>query len=90
MVVVAFASGLIGLGAARDAALAAPRALPGCPGYASAMAAAQDALRRGDKPAALRKLREARAMLESCGSRDAERASAVRALASRAVRATCS
>lgn len=83
----AFASGLIGLGAARGAALAAPRALRGCPGYASTMAAAQEALRRGDEQAALRKLREARAMLESCGGRDAESASAGRAVASRAVAA---
>ena len=45
-----------------------------CAGYSSALTAAQDALRQGDKEAALRKLREARALLSSC-SRGADTAS---------------
>lgn len=68
------------------AALVAPALAPGvagatptrdllrCAGYSSALTAAQEALRQGDKEAALRKLREARALLSSC-SRGADTAS---------------
>jgi hypothetical protein len=46
------------------------------------MLAAQEALRAGDEQAALRKLREARALLTAC-SRGANTASVGRAIASR-------
>lgn len=47
--------------------LASATQLPGCPGYSRLLTAAAEALRRGDKKMALEKLREARAVLATCG-----------------------
>jgi len=64
LVVVAFL--FFGLAPLRGVAAAAPRTIPGCPGYAALLGAAQEALRRGDDKAALVKLREARSALDRC------------------------
>lgn len=57
---------VLALAPLRGVAEATPRAVPGCPGYASLMSAAADALRQGDQQQALEKLRAAREALDRC------------------------